>query len=203
MDLKEILKNQGLTDEQISSIEKEMKDNKVYTTSLENADERYSKAKIKVKDLEKKIEIQDQTIKSFEGGLTKEEAERLVKDNDGKIEAQALQFKKEIATDRLFNEYKFSSENARIGALSQFNKAELKFENDSWVGGKEFLEEMKKNDPNTFQTEQPAPTGGGFNPPGGEPGFKNPYSKENWSLTEQMNLEMSNPTLAAQLRAVE
>lgn len=68
--------------------------------------------------------------------------------------------------DKLFSEYEFSSENARIGALTQFEKAGLKFENDGWIGGKEFLDEMKKNDPKSFIEE--APGGSGFNP-GGEP----------------------------------
>ena len=50
--------------------------------------------------------------------------------------------------------------------MTQFEKAGLKFENDGWIGGKEFLDEMKKNDPKSFIEE--APGGSGFNP-GGEP----------------------------------
>ena len=166
MKLLEILKAQGLTDDQIKEIQTSMKENKVYETSLENADERYSKAKIKLKSLEDQIKIKDDTIKSFDGGLTKEESEALKKDYDAKIEAQALRFKQSKAMDKLFSEYEFSSENARIGALTQFEKAGLKFENDGWIGGKEFLDEMKKNDPKSFIEE--APGGSGFNP-GGEP----------------------------------
>ena len=79
MKLLEILKAQGLTDDQIKEIQTSMKENKVYETSLENADERYSKAKIKLKSLEDQIKIKDDTIKSFDGGLTKEEAEALKK----------------------------------------------------------------------------------------------------------------------------
>ena len=39
MKLLEILKAQGLTDDQINAIQTSMKENKVYETSLENADE--------------------------------------------------------------------------------------------------------------------------------------------------------------------
>ena len=39
MKLLEILKAQGLTDEQIKAIQTSMKENKVYETSLENAEE--------------------------------------------------------------------------------------------------------------------------------------------------------------------
>lgn len=43
----------------------------------------------------------------------------------------------------------------------------------------------------------------GYNPKRGENlnGGKNPYTKEQWNLTEQMQLEISNPELAAQLKA--
>ena len=166
MKLLEILKAQGLTDDQINAIQTSMKENKVYETSLENADERYNKLKTQKLELEEQIKIQGDTIKSFEGGFTKEQAEALVKENDAKIEAQALRFKQSKAMDKLFSEYEFSSENARIVALTQFEKAGLKFENDGWIGGKEFLDEMKKNDPKSFIEE--APGGSGFNP-GGEP----------------------------------
>ena len=43
----EILKAQGVTDEQIKAIQTSMKENRVYETSLENADERYNKLKLK------------------------------------------------------------------------------------------------------------------------------------------------------------
>lgn len=44
---------------------------------------------------------------------------------------------------------------------------------------------------------------GGYTPRKSENlnGGKNPYMKEQWNLTEQMNIEISNPELAAQLKA--
>ncbi|PWL55283.1 MAG: hypothetical protein DBY38_02150 [Clostridium cadaveris] len=175
--MKDLLVKQGLTEEQANGILNAMKEAKVYTTKLENIDERYNKLKEQKKELEEKIKIQDETIKSFEGGLTKEQAEALKKENESKIEAQAIQFKQSKATDKLFNEYKFSSENARIGALTQFEKAGLKFENDNWVGGKEFLDEMKKNDPKTF-VEETTSGGSGFNPGGADPQPKGDSTKQ-------------------------
>lgn len=46
MEFKELLKAQNLTDEQINNITAKMKEEKIYTTSLENADERYTKLKL-------------------------------------------------------------------------------------------------------------------------------------------------------------
>lgn len=45
MTLEEILKSQGLTDEQVETITGEMKQNKIFTTGEENLDIRYSKLK--------------------------------------------------------------------------------------------------------------------------------------------------------------
>ncbi len=43
MKFEEILKAQGLTDEQIKAVMGVMKKEKIYTTTLENAEERYNK----------------------------------------------------------------------------------------------------------------------------------------------------------------
>lgn len=47
MTLQEILKSQGLTDKQIEKVVGEMKQNKIFTTGLENADIRYDDLKKK------------------------------------------------------------------------------------------------------------------------------------------------------------
>lgn len=197
----EVLKKCGVEDKKANEIINALKEAGIYATKHENIDERYSKMKSKKEEFEEKIKILEETIKSFEGGLTKEQAETLKKENDAKIEAQALQFKQSKATDKLFNEYKFSSENARIGALAQFEKAGLKFENDNWVGGKEFLEEMKKNDPNSFQSEEPqTQPGSGFNPTGGNGETR--ITKEEFktmNMTQRIKLRSENPSLYEEL----
>lgn len=48
MTLQEILKSQGLNDEQIEKVVGEMKQNKIFTTNLENADIRYNDLKSKL-----------------------------------------------------------------------------------------------------------------------------------------------------------
>lgn len=49
MTLQEILKSQGLTDEQIQTIVGEMKQNKIFTASEENLDIRYYQGKKHIK----------------------------------------------------------------------------------------------------------------------------------------------------------
>lgn len=65
MTLLEILKAQGLNDEQANKVVSEMKTNKIYTTSLENADERYSKLKSKKEDVEGQLTKANTTIESL------------------------------------------------------------------------------------------------------------------------------------------
>ena len=61
MEFKEILKAQNLTDEQINNITAKMKEEKIYTTSLENADEIYTKLKSQKADLDEQIKTANTT----------------------------------------------------------------------------------------------------------------------------------------------
>ena len=71
MTLTEILKSQGLTDEQIETITGEMKQNKIYTSSEENADIRLSKLKTdhesKIAELDKANGLIAELQKSTKG----------------------------------------------------------------------------------------------------------------------------------------
>lgn len=202
MKFKEILKNQGLTDEQISSIEKEMKDNKIYTTSLENADERYTKLKGQKEDLDEQLKTANTTIGVLKkNNKDNETLQQTIKDHEATIETlkkESAQKDFNYALDSALKDAKCKNAKALKALLNLDN---VKLNEGKFEGLESQIEALKKSDGYLFDIEQP-PTGGGFNPPGGGE-FKNPYSKENWNLTEQMNLEMSNPTLAAQLREIK
>jgi len=51
-----------------------------------------------------------------------------------------------------------------------------------------------------FLAKAQGDTGSGA-PPNAGSAAKNPWSKEHWNLTEQVNLNKTNPTLAAQFKA--
>ncbi|MEF9952951.1 MAG: phage scaffolding protein [Clostridium sp.] len=87
MKLEEILKAQGLSDEQISAVLKGMKDNKIYTTSLENADERYQKLKGQKEDMESQLDTASKTIKDLKKNNADNEAlQKTIKDHEITIE---------------------------------------------------------------------------------------------------------------------
>lgn len=65
MGIKEVLKKQGLTDAQVDAILADMKANKIYTTSEENIDERYSKLKGQKEDADEQLKTANKTIEDL------------------------------------------------------------------------------------------------------------------------------------------
>lgn len=87
MTLQEILKSQGLSDEQIESIVGEMKQNKIFTAGEENLDVRYSKLKTdhegKVAELEKANGLIAELQKASKGN---EDMQAKIADYQGQVQ---------------------------------------------------------------------------------------------------------------------
>lgn len=60
--MEELLKAQGLTDDQIKAVLSGMVTNKIYTTNLENADVRYNKLKSQKEDAEEQLKTANTTV---------------------------------------------------------------------------------------------------------------------------------------------
>ena len=58
-------------------------------------------------------------------------------------------------TNAFFNDVKFSSNAAKEGIISAFNKMGFKYDEESkkFIGGNEWLEDMKKNDAGSFMSD--------------------------------------------------
>ena len=142
MKLVEILKSQGVTDEQISKITASMKENKVYETSLENAEEKYSKMKSKKEDLESQLKTSNDTIEDLKKNnkdnenLQKtikeheETIESLKKDSDAKI--------KNLTLDNAINS-KLSKVDDKYKKLlqGQFDREKMSIKEDGTIEGLE------------------------------------------------------------------
>ena len=74
MTLQEILKSQGLSDEQVDTIIGEMKQNKIYTTNEENLDIRYSKLKAEHDNLTAQYGESSKLIEQLKAGTKDSEA---------------------------------------------------------------------------------------------------------------------------------
>lgn len=202
MKLLEILKAQGLTDEQIKVIQTSMKENKVYETSLENADERYSKMKAKKEDFEEQLKTANTTIEDLKkNNKDNETLQNTIKEHETTIEnlkkeAETKDFN--YALDSALKESKCKNTKALKALL---NIEGIKLQEGKLEGLEEQLNTLKESDSYLFEIES-NPGSKGFNP-GGDPGFKNPFSKEYFNLTEQAKLLKENPSLANQLRKMK
>jgi hypothetical protein len=83
-----------------------------------------------------------------------------------------------------------------VKALLDMGK--IKLDGETLLGLDDQLKALQKSDGYLFDVNQ---SGGGGNPPGDQGGTVNPYMKATYNLTEQMKLERTNPTLAAQMQA--
>ncbi|HAT4306263.1 TPA: hypothetical protein I9080_000011 [Clostridium perfringens] len=86
MKFEELLKAQGLTDEQIKAVMGSMKKEKIYTTTLENAEDRYNKLKGQKDDLEGQLKTSNETIKELKkNNADNEELQKTIKQHEETI----------------------------------------------------------------------------------------------------------------------
>lgn len=153
MTLQEILKSQGLSDEQIEKVTGEMKQNKIFTASEENLDIRY-------KDLKGKFDS-----KSKEHDEASALIEQLKKDNAGNSELQAKVTEYETTISNLKAELEQSKANSALeNALIKANvvdvdymafkfkeKGEIKLDDKGKIKGfDDTLSELKTQYPTQF-----------------------------------------------------
>lgn len=151
MKLIDILKAQGLTDEQINKITASMKENKVYETSLENADERYSKMKGKKEDFEGQLKTANDTISDLKKNNTDNETlQKAIKDHEATIEnlkkeAETKDF--DYALDTALKESKCKNTKALKALL---NMEVIKVNGDKVEGLEDQLKTLKESDSYLF-----------------------------------------------------
>ena len=189
MEFKELLKAQNLTDEQINNITAKMKEEKIYTTSLENADERYTKLKGQKADLDEQIKTANATIEDLKKNNKDNEAlQKTIQDHETTIEnlkKESAQKDFNYALDSALKDNKCKNAKALKALLDLDN---IKFNEGKLEGLEGQLTALKESDGYLFDTSNPAPgnTGGTGNHPrvGGGTGavtkadlMKMPYSK--------------------------
>lgn len=189
MNFNDILKAQNLTDEQINNITAKMKEEKIYTTSLENADERYTKLKGQKADLDEQIKTANATIEDLKKNNKDNEAlQKTIQDHETTIEnlkKESAQKDFNYALDSALKDNKCKNAKALKALLDLDN---IKFNEGKLEGLEGQLNALKESDGYLFDTSNPAPgnTGGAGNHPrvGGGTGavtkadiLKMPYSK--------------------------
>lgn len=155
MTIQELLKENGLTDEQIKTISEKMKENKIFTSSEENLDIRYGKLKTDHEGLAKQYTEAQSLI---------EELKKSSKGNEGlqtkvaEYEAKVTELQKELADEKLASAIKVGllSEKATDIDYLTFKlkeSGELELDDKEQIKGwSDKVDDLKKRFPNQFES---------------------------------------------------
>lgn len=166
MKFEELLKAQGLTDEQIKAVTDAMSKEKIYTTTLEKADERYEKLKIKKEALQEELGEANTTIADLKkDNKGNEDLQKKVKEYETTIET--LKKDSENKNFEMALELELTKANAKktkaVKALLDIDKIKQK-EDGTFEGLNEQLESLRESDNYLFNTGEVKPD---YTPAGG------------------------------------
>ena len=208
MTLQEILKSQGLSEEQIQKIVGEMKQNKIFTASEENLDIRYGKLKTDFDSLTK------------QHGESTALIEQMKKDNagneamQGKIaeyETKVADLERELQQTRVDSALKVALLEAKVLDVDYLTfkikeKGEVKLDENGKVKGiDETIASLKTQFPSQFSTETKKKIDEN-KLPGGEPDNKHGVTKEQFDkmgYQERLRLFNENPDAYKEFTATD
>lgn len=117
-----------------------------------------AKTAAKVEELTKQLAERDKDLEKLKADNKSEELSKQLEELTGKYKTATEKLaaqETDFAAEKLLSGYKFASNRVRNSVLAEFKSKGFKYENGAFVGGKEFLEELKKNEPDVFAKETP------------------------------------------------
>lgn len=114
--------------------------------------------KAKLNELTKQLAERDKDLEKLKGENKSEELTKQLAELSEKYKTATEQLSAQergYAAEKLLSGYKFASERVKNSVLEEFKAKGFKYENGTFVGGKEYLEELKKNEPDAFAKETP------------------------------------------------
>lgn len=124
----------------------------------------HSAQKTKLEELTKQLADRDKDLEKLKADNKSEELTKQLSELSEKYKTATEQLAAQeqgYAAEKLLSGYKFASERVKNSVLEEFKNKGFKFENGAFVGGKEYLEELKKNEPDAFAAEKPGLLMGG------------------------------------------
>lgn len=172
------------------------------------AKDKYDALDTKFKGVEKQLGEANDTIKSYEE-MDIEGIKKSVTDWETKYNADTKALNEKLAAqarshseEQFLSGYKFTSKAAKDGVLATFRSKEFKLdENGTFLGGKEFMDNLMKDEDykGAFMvddpTPPPAPPADPRNPKWGNPNPGDPPPKPKKSLTELMKQKNEHPEM--------
>lgn len=125
------------------------------------AAENAAKKNTELEELRKQLEQRNADLEKLRGDTTSAELKKQLEELNAKyktdtenLTAKLTAQETDFAAERLLGGYKFANERVKKSVLEEFKGKGFKYENGAFVGGKEFLDELKKNEPDVFAKEQ-------------------------------------------------
>ena len=203
MKFEELLKAQGLSDEQISAITKAMGKEKIYTTTLENIEERYNKLKGQKEDLDEQIKTANNTIKDLKkNNVDNEELQKTIKQHEDTIKNLKADSEKKIRNltlDSAINSALTKAKAKHSDLLaSKIDRDKLVINEDGTVTG---LDEQLKGFKDTYKDMFEVSLGGKTPPnPDGKPTTITKEQFNKMGYLERVKLNQDNPELYNSLK---
>lgn len=208
MTLQEILKSQGLSEEQIQKIVGEMKQNKIFTASEENLDIRYGKLKTDFDSLTKQHGESTALIEQMKKDNAGNEAmQGKIAEYEGKVAA----LEKELQQTKVDSALKVALLEAKVLDVDYLTfkikeKGEVKLDENGKVKGiDETIASLKTQFPSQFSTETKKKIDEN-KLPGGEPDNKHGVTKEQFDkmgYQERLRLFNENPDAYKEFTATD
>ena len=120
-----------------------------------------AKKNTELEELRKQLEQRNADLEKLKSDTTSAELKKQLEELNAKYESDTKALNEKLmaqetdfAAERLLGGYKFANERVKKSVLEEFKCKGFRYENGAFVGGKEFLDELKKNEPDVFANEQ-------------------------------------------------
>lgn len=117
-----------------------------------------AKTAAKVEELTKQLAERDSDLEKLKADNKSEDLTKQLDEMTKKYKTATDKLAEQeqgYAAEKLLSGYKFASERVKNSVLAEFKSKGFKYENGAFVGGKEYLEELKKNEPDAFAKDAP------------------------------------------------
>ena len=120
-----------------------------------------AKKNTELEELRKQLEQRNADLEKLKSDTTSAELKKQLEELNAKYESDTKALNEKLtaqetdfAAERLLGGYKFANDRVKKSVLEEFKGKGFKYENGAFIGGKEFLEELKKKEPDVFAKEQ-------------------------------------------------
>lgn len=188
---RELLKELGLTDEQINRIMTENgKDIEKHKQETVKANQDLEKYKSEVEGLKTQLTDANTQIQSFKE-MDIEGIKRSADEWKSKYEADTENLNKQLADKdyeyglkEYIGKYQFANDRVKNSIIQDLKSKEFKLENGVFLGADDYMKQLQESEPTSFVTEEPKelmpqivkPGGAGNLPEGSKFGFENMFA---------------------------